>query len=458
MIKKIALTVLILAVIAGGVYYFFFKPEEAEAPTYQTAKATIGDITLSIENSGVVKFAESYQINGSANGTIKELYVASGDQVSANQPLLRLDDRALTLQLEQAKTSLQIAKLNLANLLQTQVDQINTTTVESLAVITAPKSGTVNYKTEVGTPVNTNSPVMTINIDADDPTNTISIYSKIAGPLAEIYVESGTDVIAGQPLFRVDSNSLYNQVEIQKQNIYNSQLRVDSLELDLEALTLRSPRSGMISELLVDVNQTLSPSSKVATLTSQALVASIEVDELDISYVEIGLPARLYIPGYSEDDLSGNVSYIANKGNVKDGITTYEVQISFDNNPLIREGMSVDVMIILLEATDVLRVPSTAVMSSKDGKIIRVLTPDGMDRKSVVTGISDDMMTEIVSGLEADEIVVTAIIMPGGSTATPGSPGSLTSPGVMIPGITGGPGGGGGGGGMGGGGGGLGTK
>jgi HlyD family secretion protein len=452
MAKKIILIVVVLLIIGAGVYYFFFMPEETVQSTYQTAAAKIGDITLSVENSGIVKYADSTTITSSMNGTVAQIYVKNGDQVTANQPILRFDDRALKLQLEQAKTSLQIAKLNLANLLQTRVENIDKVTVADLATVTAPVSGTVSFKAEPGSTVNTSNSVMTITSMIDGVSGTVAVYSKIAGPITNINVASGDEVTAGQTLFEVDSNSLYNQVEIQKQNVYNSQLKVDSLNLDYEALTLRAPRSGTISDLMVEPKQSLSPNSKIATLTSKDLVASIEVDELDISYVKLDMPATLYIPGYSEEDLVGTVSYIANKGNVKDGITSYEVQLSFANNAQVKEGMSVDVAIILDQAKGVLRVPSSAVMTAQDGKIVRVLTANGMERKSVVVGISDDTMTEIVSGLNVDDMVVTAVVVPSNGTTTPGT--GLGTPGVMIPGVTGGSGGGGGmGGGLGGGGG-----
>lgn len=524
-----SLVIIFLLLLIGSLaYYFFFMPEEVEEVTYQTGQVKQGDITLSIENSGVIKYTDNYNIISNVNGTVNQIYVEENSAIGTNATILRIDDRNLNLQLEQAYANLKISQLNLANLLQTTVANIDNVSVDQLTTVVAPISGIVDYKVEQGSNVNSSNSVMTIansnelnfivkipvtyidytelgesiEIDVDnyldnitgtvtkidgtpryngtemahdvwvtvtnpgieagmkgqatyeldyeyyygyakgvfENVNEASVYSKISGTVDRIYVEDGQYVTKGTQLFKIDDTSLKNQIETQKQNIYNNQLKIDSLKLDLETTTVKSPKSGIISELFVETNQTINANTKVATLISESLVASIEVDEMDISKVEVGQEATLLIPGYSEvEEIIGVVSFIADTGNVKDGITTYEVQISFENNPKIKEGMTVDVAIILEKAANVLKVPTSSIINIKDGKAVRVIVGEDIVAKKVEIGLNDDTMTEIISGLEVNEVIITSITYPT-SEASSSSSSSLVPSSVSIPGITGGPG------------------
>lgn len=531
----IALSILALIVTGGLVYYFFFAPEELEEITYQTGQVKQGDIILSIENSGVIKSSDQATLTSSVNGTIKELYIAENSTVKVNDQILKLDDRNLKIQLEQAYSSKRIAEINLANLLQTAVADMNGASIEKVATVVAPFSGVVSYNTQKGANVNTSSPVMNlinndrlnfvmpvpvddityigigdsieiavdnyldnligtvIRIDATPKYNgsTMSqevwvkvdnpgiaagmkgqamyeaeytysyargvfengeeaaVYSKLNGVIEDIYVESGQYVAKGTPLFRINSTSLANQIESQKQNIYNDELKIKSILLDLEKTTVRAASSGLVTELHVAANQTIGSGAKIANLSSNSLVASIEVDELDIAKIEIGQSANLLIPGYSEiEEVAGTVSYIANIGKVKDGITTYEVQMSFNTIDKVKEGMTVDAAIVLQKVENVLKVPTTSIIDVKGGKAVRVMVDEEVIAKKVEVGISDDTMTEIISGLERNQTIITSITYPEAKVSTtPNSSSLLPSTDVKIPGVTGGSGGMGGGGG-----------
>lgn len=531
----IVLSILALIVTGGLVYYFFFAPEELEEITYQTGQVKQGDIILSIENSGVIKSSDQATLTSSVNGTIKELYISENSTVKVNDQILKLDDRNLNIQLEQAYSSKRIAEINLANLLQTAVADMNGASIEKVATVVAPFSGVVSYNTQKGANVNTSSPVMNLvnndrlnfvmQVPVDDITyigigdsieiavdnyldnliGTVSridatpkyngsimsqevwvrvdnpglaagmkgqamyeteytysyargvfengeeaaVYSKINGVIEDIYVQSGQYVTKGTPLFRINSTSLANQIESQKQNIYNDELKIKSILLDLEKTTVKAASSGLVTELLVAANQTIGSGTKIASLSSNSLVASIEVDELDIAKIEIGQSANLLIPGYSEiEEVAGTVSYIASVGKVKDGITTYEVQISFNTLDKVKEGMTVDAAIILQQVENVLKVPTTSIIDIKDGKAVRVMVGEEVVAKKVEVGISDDTMSEIISGLEKNQTIITSITYPEAKVSTtPNSSSLLPSTDVKIPGITGGSGGGGGGGG-----------
>jgi len=100
-------------------------------------------------------------------------------------------------------------------------------------------------------------------------------------------------------------------------------------------------------------------------------------------------------------------------------VTTYPVTVQIDDPPEgLLPGMNVDATIVVDEAADAVAIPIAAVQRGntvyvkKDGvkntdstMVSGNLLPDGWQAVEVETGLSDDSYIEIVSGLDAEDIV-----------------------------------------------------
>jgi len=158
----------------------------------------------------------------------------------------------------------------------------------------------------------------------------------------------------------------------------------------------------------------------------------------------LGQEATLFIPAIGNEEIPGTVTSISDSGMVKDGITTYEVSVHFPANEKVKAGMTADVSILLDKAEDVLMVPTTSVIDVKGGKAVRVLVDGEITVKKVETGISNDTMTEIISGIAPIDEIITSLTIPTGSSDAASNSSSFVPSNVSIPGVSG-PGGGGGG-------------
>jgi HlyD family secretion protein len=81
----------------------------------------------------------------------------------------------------------------------------------------------------------------------------------------------------------------------------------------------------------------------------------------------------------------------------------------------LREGLTVTVSIILDERDDVLLVPNGAVSTQGGQTYVQVMSVDGtIEQRSVTTGITNYVNTEVISGLSEGE----QVIVPQGTTST----------------------------------------
>jgi len=98
--RKIGWWIVILLVIAGGIAFYFFKPQPAQkADAFREVHPAIGDLQIAISTTGVVQPEKRIEINPPLSGRIEKILVQEGDHVRAGQVLawLSSSERAALL-------------------------------------------------------------------------------------------------------------------------------------------------------------------------------------------------------------------------------------------------------------------------------------------------------------------------------------------------------------------------
>lgn len=243
-----------------------------------------------------------------------------------------------------------------------------------------------------------------------------------------------------QPAAKADLDAAQAQIQ-------NAEASLQSAELNYDNNIIKAPFNGVVAALNNNVGDQVSASDVIATVITQDQVAELSLNEVDVSKIKVGQKAVMTFDAVDGLSLTGTVAQIDTLGTVTQGVVTYAVKVKFDTqDDRIKPGMSVNTVIITDVATDVIAVPNSAVKSGGGSAFVQVLDASGKPaNRTVQTGISNDTLTEITSGLEAGDKVITQTINPNIKTGTASSGSSS----LRIPGLTGGAGGGAGGGGFG---------
>ncbi len=102
MVKRMIALSVVLALVAGigfGMWYLVFRDDETIGQPL-TAEAQIGTIQSTVEGNGNAVPKESAAITLNADGTVQEVYVTTGDQVWAGDPLYQIDSQEAREKLE----------------------------------------------------------------------------------------------------------------------------------------------------------------------------------------------------------------------------------------------------------------------------------------------------------------------------------------------------------------------
>ncbi|MGC9361093.1 MAG: efflux RND transporter periplasmic adaptor subunit, partial [Anaerolineae bacterium] len=178
----------------------------------------------------------------------------------------------------------------------------------------------------------------------------------------------------------------------------------------LDDAVLRAPASGVLATWTLHEGDTATPGAPVGTLLDDtAYHVEVAIDETEIGQLEVGEEATITLDAFPNQELTGRVESISLLGSSIQGLVNYTVEISLEDADLaIRPMMTAMINIITDTREDVLVVPNRALRRDRDGTYVEVLRNGTPVRVNVVPGISNDLYTEIIEGLEEGDPVVVA--------------------------------------------------
>ena len=211
------------------------------------------------------------------------------------------------------------------------------------------------------------------------------------------------------------------EVAAARQSVRASEAQLDISRARLDYSYIRSPISGTVLQLAAQQGETLAAGLSVSTLIIVADLNKLEVtasvDETDIGKIKLNQKAEITIDALPGKPLEGKVTKIASGSTVLQGVITYAVTIAFTKKPSIplKPDMTASVTIETGKKRGILLVPSEAVKVGTKGATVNMLVKkedkDDTEPRSVKTGASDGVKTEILEGLKEGEKIVLAVTL-----------------------------------------------
>jgi hypothetical protein len=116
-------------------------------------------------------------------------------------------------------------------------------------------------------------------------------------------------------------------------------------------------------------------------------------------------------PAGSTQALLGKITAIDPAATIVSGVATFGVTAQLDDaSNSIKPGVSATVNIVVKQVVHVLTVPTSAVHTTAAGSTVQVLVNGAPQSVAVQIGASDPSRTEILSGLNVNQVVVIAVV------------------------------------------------
>ena len=441
-VRKTVRTVVVLAVIAGaGLFglkaYIQKQAESSDNESYSRAVVTRGAMEETVYGTGTTSARNQTNVLAGADGTLTDLRVSVGDEVKAGDilavltnadlddeitdlefDLWELDDTILDTGVGSKVTAVEapaagrvmaiyagvgddalavfrregaLAIISTDGRMKVELSDVDASAGVALndkLTVTGEDftaEGTVVDLTRQGTsltltiqddslPMGASVAVATMDGvtlgTATLEVNKPMAVSSYGGTIESVHTQVGKNVKRGETLFKLEN------LRLQRETANKS---LEEAKEQRENLIVIAPCDGTIATLNVSEGDEITNGALIGSiLEGEDMNLTIAVDELDVVEVAVGQKVKITVDALSDAEMDGEVYKIAPVGSNSGGVTTYDVELTFDAaGSGVRSGMNATGEITVASTDDTLYVPVEALMTIGDATYLMVENGDG---------------------------------------------------------------------------------
>lgn len=386
----------ILAVVAviTIVPFMLLKPREERylLRSYRLATVKQGTVVEQVTAVGTLTSGDVRQVYAPVAGTVEAVVVAEGDDVKAGAVLARLTSPELEQAIHKAKRALEEVRENQS------MDM-------GKAVISRDEARYDLKQAKVS-----------IKLARRELSSAEALF-KIGGQ-SQSGLEKARQAFSD---VQIKIQAAQRKLSVTEQQLKftesSTQRKLEAAQAELEAakdkkknLAVRSPMAGRVSEIKLKVGQSASTGAEFTKVSSLSKIQiKLDMGEELARRVKVGQEAKVRI---GEQDFQATVNRISS--NTKAGsdqkAPTVPVFLKFNKLPSkLRMGASADVDLTLATKSGVLSLPRGPYLTTGGERIAYVKTSATQaERREVRFGIMGESKVEVISGLSADEEIVTS--------------------------------------------------
>jgi len=278
---------------------------------------------------------------------------------------------------------------------------------------------TVLYRTTVSDTDKTSLDAQKSNINTER-TNIISAKQTIASTkitnqtsidTAEALVRQyeGALAEANKSLAKLIAGPTQEEIDVYQASVSQAQADKSLLASQINQARLVSPVDAQVVRVEREVGETaIAGETIISLLSEKPYQVETDIYEEDIAKLNLGDAVRIELIAFPELDISGTVASIDPIDKVVDGVVYYEVAIDFDDEiEKLKPGMSADVVIQTDLRSNVIVVPTSAILKENGKTYVNVLEGDQKIKKEVKLGLDgDDGLIEILKGVALGDQVI----------------------------------------------------
>lgn len=383
---KIIFTLILIGIIYFSINKIFFS--SSSEPQYKTAQAQKGNIVQTISATGSITSGNNTSIYTSASGIVTALYAKNGDSVKQGQKIAQIElDQDGQKKQSSAWASYLSAKNAVASAEQNKLTLQNQLESSKLAFDQAQDAlDKINDFTK------TDLQIEVINTNYSTSQRSLTLAEQKYANADSAIAIAKAQLSAAWYSYQQSSNTIYAPASGILTNF---------------ALTEGMSVANLSSDSSSSNGDSATQSVGIIINPNNQTTASISLTEIDVTSVKPGQKVTMTMDAFPDKTFTGQVLAINTNGQSSSGVSSYPTIIVFDNSlSNMYPNMSVSANIIIDSKTDILTVPSSAVLSSDGISTVKILKDGQVSQATVEVGISDNNNTEIISGLNEGEVVI----------------------------------------------------
>ncbi|WP_282777098.1 efflux RND transporter periplasmic adaptor subunit [Phaeodactylibacter xiamenensis] len=394
---------LIIATIGLGIYFYQRNTKEAE--NYEVVQPEKTDIIKKTVATGAIRPRKEVMVKPQVSGVVDEIYVEEGELVTKGQKLARIKLVPSEVNINTAKSNVELARLRLQEA-QRELARQRNLNKQQLDVEEA-RAGFENAKQEEAR----QRGLFEEGVISEQDYNRFKLDLELARAAFE-----NAKVVAQNSVKQFET-----EVDIREQEL---QAAINNLQLLREGASANSRQvanivtstlDGMVLDIPVEEGTSVIERNNFNEGTSIAIVADMnalifegKVDESDVGKLKEGMPLLLTVGAIDNQSFDATLEFISPKGEDEEGTVKFEVRAAVKptDDVFLRAGYSANADIILDRRKQVLAIQERDILYESDTTYVEVKTGDrSFEKRQVELGLSDGIKVEVLGGLDGSSEV-----------------------------------------------------
>lgn len=229
-----------------------------------------------------------------------------------------------------------------------------------------------------------------------------------------------TDVAAARQNVNAASASLISgeesysatlsDVPVQVARVSAAEANVANYQARLSKMALRSPISGILTKQDAKAGEAVSANASLVSIISGEYKIEAYVPEVSVAGIVVGAKAQVTLDAYGQEVAFGaTVSHIDPRETIRDGVSTYKIDLLFDTpDSRVLSGMTTNISIETLRKSNVVLVPGRAIKVKNGKKFVSAkIGEKEVVEMEIKTGLSDSSGNiEVLSGVSANDVIL----------------------------------------------------
>lgn len=390
--QRIALGLGILAFVAFSIYSITVAGRHSSL-NVNREKITVSKVERGVFDefivvTGVVQPLKIYRLDAIEGGYVAQKFIDGGATVRQGDPILRLENQRLMLDFVNRETEMYDLINNLENT-RIRLRQDKFTLKRTLSEL--------DYQTQQAKDEFERNKKLFADkvISEQEFTRTRITYERLIQQ-REIEVENQK--------FQEEASVV--QIKQLEGTLDRTKTNLSMMKQSLENLYVKAPVGGLLSRVDVEIGASITAGQNIGQIDDiNGFKMRVEVDEHYIARIFPGLEGSFEFNG-NTTKLTVNKVY----PEVRNG--RFEVDMTFDTRipDGIRRGQSVPVRLQLGKPAEAVLLPTGGFFSDTGGNWVYVLSESGgkAEKRNISLGRKNPQFFEVLSGLEAGEMVITS--------------------------------------------------